>query len=100
MVGPMSTSPDMPPVEPRWVHASPVLIVTLILAGALGLACTYAGVMLREAGSGTTTFNFIGLQLTAKQAGVALTCLGIGVCILTFRRVMKTFIGIPHFQRK
>jgi len=59
MVGPMSKSPDKSPLAPGRVHASPVLIVTLILAGALGLACTYAGVMLREAGSGTTTFDLI-----------------------------------------
>lgn len=74
---------------------TPVLIVSLVLAGTFGVACIYGGIQLMAAPvSGETTFNFIGLQFTTKQAGVASIALGTAVIILTFRKVLKTVVDL------
>jgi hypothetical protein len=85
-----------PPGAPAHIKAgTPVLLVSLIFAGIFGFACIYGGVQLMgAAGTGETNFNFLGLQFSTKQAGVAAIALGAATIILTFRRVLKTVVDL------
>jgi hypothetical protein len=75
--------------------ANPVLIIALVFAGAFGLFCIFGGIQLMNAtGSGETSFDFLGLKFTTKQAGVAAIALGAAVIILTFRKVLKTVVDL------
>jgi hypothetical protein len=71
---------------------NPVLIVALFFAGIFGLGCIYGGIQLM--GAGETVFNFLGLQFSTKQAGVAAIALGAATIILTFRKVLKTVVDL------
>jgi hypothetical protein len=88
---------DYPPptAAPGIRAANPVLIVALAFAGVFGLITIYGGVELMNApGGGDTTFDFLGLQFTTKQAGVASIALGAAAIILTFRKVLKTVVDL------
>jgi internalin A len=89
--------PNITPIfAPPHIRAgNPVMIITLLLAGIFGIACVYAGIQLMYApGSGDTIFDFIGLQFSTKQAGVASIALGAASIILTFRKVLKTVVDL------
>jgi hypothetical protein len=74
---------------------SPVLMAALVLAGIFGFGCIYGGIQLMAApGSGDTVFNFLGLEFSTKQAGVAAIALGAAAIILIFRRVLKTVVDL------
>jgi hypothetical protein len=74
---------------------SPVLLVTLVFAGIFGMGCIYGGIQLMGAlNGGDTVFNFIGLQFSTKQAGVAAIALGAATIILTFQKVLKTVVDL------
>lgn len=97
----METSPQKLPESPPPTMApahiwagTPVLVVSLVLAAAFGIACIYGGIQLMAAPGGETTFDFIGLQFTTKHAGVASIALGATVIILTFRKVLKTVVDL------
>lgn len=87
---------DLPHCAPAHITAGkPILIVTLAFAGAFGLGCIYGGIQLMAySGAGETNFDFLGLHLNTKQAGVAAIALGAATIILTFRKVLKTVVDL------
>ncbi|RDJ06389.1 hypothetical protein [Rhizobium grahamii] len=71
------------------------LVTVSVLATVFGLGCIYGGILLMAApGVGATSFDFLNLQFSTQQTGVAAIALGAASIIMIFRKVLKAIVDI------